>query len=52
MRKPYNERHTTFTEDSLVAKEPIKQFQSWFDAACQTPNILEANAMCLSTASK
>jgi pyridoxamine 5'-phosphate oxidase len=52
MRKPYNEKHNTFTEDSLVAKEPIKQFQSWFDVACQTPNILEANAMCLSTASK
>ena len=52
MRKPYNEKHTTFTEDSLVAKEPIKQFQSWFDVACQTPNVFEANAMCLSTASK
>ena len=52
MRKPYNEKHNTFTEGDLVAKEPILQFKSWFDLACQTPNILEPNAMCLSTASK
>lgn len=52
MRKPYNDESKTFTEDDLVAKEPIQQFKAWFDLACQTPNILEANAMCLSTATK
>ena len=52
MRKPYNEKTKTFTECDLVAKEPIQQFKSWFDLACQTSNIFEANAMCLSTATK
>lgn len=52
MRKPYNEKHKTFTEADLIAKEPIEQFKVWFNLACQTPNILEANAMCLSTATK
>ncbi|XP_032796071.1 pyridoxine-5'-phosphate oxidase [Daphnia magna] len=52
MRKPYNEKHKTFTEVDLISKDPIEQFESWFDVACQTTTILEANAMCLSTASK
>jgi len=52
MRKPYHEKHTTFTESDLVSKEPIKQFKEWFDLASKTGNINEANAMCLSTATK
>ena len=52
MRKPYNNQSETFTESDLVAKEPIQQFKVWFDEACRTNGILEANAMCLATASK
>ena len=52
MRKPYNEKSNTFTEADLVAKEPIEQFRSWFELACQSPKIFEPNAMCLSTATK
>jgi len=52
MRKPYNEKHTTFLESSLVSKEPFKQFQEWFDLASKTEHIKEANAMCLATATK
>ena len=52
MRKPYNDKHTTFLESSLVSKEPIKQFKEWFDLASKTENIKEANSMCLATATK
>merc|ERR1712116_51496 len=52
MRKPYNEKHSTFLESSLVSKEPIKQFKEWFDLASKTENIKEANSMCLATATK
>lgn len=52
MRKPYNEKKNVFTEDDLVAKQPISQFKAWFELACQTPSIYEANAMHLATATK
>lgn len=52
MRKPYNEKQNTFTEDDLIAKEPIGQFKAWFDLACQATTIYEANAMHLATATK
>lgn len=52
MRKPYKGKSDVFTEDDLVAKEPFAQFAAWFDEACHTPGIIEANAMCLATATK
>lgn len=52
MRKPYNDPNSTFTETDLIAQEPLKQFTAWFELACQTPGINEANAVCLSTATK
>ncbi|XP_037088947.1 pyridoxine-5'-phosphate oxidase-like [Pollicipes pollicipes] len=51
MRHPYKAPSEAFTEDQLVAREPIAQFRDWFDQASRTPGILEPNAMCLSTAS-
>lgn len=33
-------------------KEPIQFFKQWFQVACETPEILEPNAMCLATATK
>ncbi|KAG0708487.1 Pyridoxine-5'-phosphate oxidase [Chionoecetes opilio] len=52
MRKPYKGKNEAFLEDDLVAKEPFGQFKEWFDEACNTPGIIEANAMCLATATK
>lgn len=52
MRAAYRDRQNLFTESDLVSKEPISQFKAWFDQARHDPNIMEANAMCLSTASK
>lgn len=52
MRHPYKGKQEVFTEDDLVAKEPFGQFTAWFDEACHTPGIIEANAMCLATATK
>ncbi|XP_045128998.1 pyridoxine/pyridoxamine 5'-phosphate oxidase-like isoform X2 [Portunus trituberculatus] len=52
MRKPYKGKNETFVEEDLVAKEPIGQFKEWFEEACNTPGIIEANAMCLATATK
>lgn len=52
MRTKYYEKEQTFGEESLISKEPIKQFKVWFDEACLIPGIQEANAMCLATSSK
>ena len=52
MRKPYKGKNEAFLEDDLVAKEPFGQFKEWFEEACNTPGIIEANAMCLATATK
>lgn len=51
MRIKYKDRSETFTEDSLI-KEPIGQFKVWFDQACNTPQILEPNAMLIATATR
>ncbi|KAF0296788.1 Pyridoxine-5'-phosphate oxidase [Amphibalanus amphitrite] len=50
MRKPYRCRDDAFREEHLKSREPIGQFRAWFEDATKTPGILEANAMCLSTA--
>ncbi|XP_050710824.1 pyridoxine/pyridoxamine 5'-phosphate oxidase-like isoform X2 [Eriocheir sinensis] len=52
MRKPYKGQNEAFLEEDLVAKEPFGQFKEWFEEACNTPGIIEANAMCLATATK
>lgn len=52
MRIRYKEKSETFTEDQLVSKEPFGQFKAWFEQACNTPGIGEANAMVLATATK
>uniref|UniRef100_T1J8D0 pyridoxal 5'-phosphate synthase n=1 Tax=Strigamia maritima TaxID=126957 RepID=T1J8D0_STRMM len=50
MRISYDQ--TALREDSLIAKEPIAQFQNWFDVARQNREILEPNAVCLATAAQ
>ena len=35
-----------------LAANPFEQFGRWFKTACETPSVLEANAMTLSTAGK
>ncbi|XP_012228679.1 pyridoxine/pyridoxamine 5'-phosphate oxidase-like [Linepithema humile] len=52
MRIKYRDRSETFTENSLISKEPIGQFKAWFDQACNTPQILEPNAMLVATATR
>ncbi|XP_078032847.1 pyridoxine/pyridoxamine 5'-phosphate oxidase [Augochlora pura] len=52
MRIKYKDKSETFTEDQLVCKEPIGQFDAWFEEACRTPQIFEPNAMFLATATK
>lgn len=52
MRKRYKEKGESFTEDSISCKDPIVQFKNWFDDACNTPDVYEANAMVLATATK
>ncbi|XP_058807651.1 pyridoxine/pyridoxamine 5'-phosphate oxidase isoform X2 [Phymastichus coffea] len=52
MRIKYKEKSECFTEESLISKEPFGQFKAWFDIACKTPGIGEANAMFLATATK
>lgn len=52
MRKKYHDKSEIFTEKDLIAKEPIGQFKQWFEEACKHPSILEANAVCVATATK
>ena len=52
MRIRYKDKSETFTEDHLVSKEPFEQFKHWFEIACNTPGIGEANAVFLGTATK
>lgn len=48
----HGESEDAFLEEHLVSKEPIGQFKAWFDEACSRKEILEPNAMCVSTATK
>ncbi|KAM0726050.1 Pyridoxine/pyridoxamine 5'-phosphate oxidase [Formica fusca] len=52
MRIKYKDKRETFTEDNLISKEPIGQFKAWFEEVCNTPQILEPNAMLLATATR
>jgi len=52
MRIKYKDKHEIFTEDDLISKEPMGQFKAWFEEACNTPEILEPNAMLLATATR
>lgn len=45
-------RSQCFEESQLVSLDPIEQFGSWLDEATKCPEIGEANAMCLATATK
>ena len=52
MRKPYKGATECFDIEHLASKEPFGQFSDWFETACNTDGIMEANAMALSTATK
>ncbi|XP_053721120.1 pyridoxine-5'-phosphate oxidase [Synchiropus splendidus] len=52
MRKKYKADAECFEENQLVSLDPIKQFGNWFDAATRCPEVGEANAMCIATATK
>lgn len=52
MRKSYKSDQECFEEDQLASLDPIKQFGTWFDQATKCPEVGEANAMCLATATK
>lgn len=52
MRKPYRASDDVFDVGNLVSTNPIQQFEAWFNEARAVPNIGEANAMALATASK
>jgi len=52
MRKPYHDKSDFFDFKDLAAREPFDQFKAWFEEASKNEKIYEANAMCLSTATK
>jgi pyridoxamine 5'-phosphate oxidase len=52
MRTKYKEEAGAFMEGDLKGKEPISQFREWFEEACKNPVILEANSVCLATATR
>ncbi|CAG2252005.1 PNPO [Mytilus edulis] len=52
MRSPYRTHGDSFDVDDLVSREPFLQFKNWFEEAKLEPNIEEANAMALATATK
>lgn len=52
MRQKYKGDEESFEEDQLISLDPIKQFGEWFNQATKCPEIGEANAMCLATATE
>ncbi|XP_061186112.1 pyridoxine-5'-phosphate oxidase-like [Saccostrea echinata] len=52
MRTPYRSSNDIFDVNNLVSKNPIKQFEAWFNEAKDVPHVGEANAMALATATK
>lgn len=52
MRKPYHGESTTLLECNLSKKEPLHLFDEWFQIVKNDPRTVEANAMCLATATK
>lgn len=46
------EKKDVFLEKDILVKEPFDLFRKWLDDACKTAQILEPNAVCLSTATK
>ncbi|XP_029714160.2 pyridoxine/pyridoxamine 5'-phosphate oxidase [Aedes albopictus] len=52
LRIKYKEKKDIFHESTIEVKEPFSLFRKWFDEACNTPEIIEPNAMCLATATK
>ncbi|XP_018562256.1 pyridoxine-5'-phosphate oxidase [Anoplophora glabripennis] len=52
MRVNYNERTNLFLEENLEIKEPFYLFDKWFKIVKNDPRTVEANAMCLATATK
>ncbi|XP_069560679.1 pyridoxine-5'-phosphate oxidase [Brachyistius frenatus] len=52
MRRKYKGDEECFEESHLASLDPIKQFGNWFDEATKCPEVGEANAMCIATASK
>ncbi|KAF2892560.1 hypothetical protein ILUMI_13620 [Ignelater luminosus] len=52
IRKPYNTRSNVFLEKDINVKNPFDLFDKWFQEARSNPNIVEPNAMCLSTATR
>ncbi|XP_053671332.1 pyridoxine/pyridoxamine 5'-phosphate oxidase-like [Anopheles nili] len=52
LRIKYKSEKEIFLESSIERKEPISLFRSWMQDACETPEIIEPNAMCLATATK
>lgn len=52
LRIKYRSAQEKFLEESISVKEPFHLFKLWLNEACETPEILEPNAFCLSTVSK
>ncbi|XP_050070957.1 pyridoxine/pyridoxamine 5'-phosphate oxidase-like isoform X2 [Anopheles maculipalpis] len=52
LRIKYKSEKEIFLESSIERKEPISLFRKWMQDACETPEIIEPNAMCLATATK
>lgn len=52
MRHPYNDKSNVFLEANLLKKEPFHLFEQWFNEVRELNKTVEANAMCLATATK
>lgn len=52
LRLKYKKRGEVFLEEHIAVKEPIALFGKWLQEALDNTDIIEPNAMCLSTASK
>jgi pyridoxamine 5'-phosphate oxidase len=52
IRGEYRDLSDGFDISDLYSKDPIKQFENWFQHARQQPTIKEPNSVCISTATR
>ncbi|XP_052813485.1 pyridoxine-5'-phosphate oxidase-like isoform X2 [Mya arenaria] len=52
MRKSYHDADSIFDVNDLSSRNPMKQFEAWFNDICAHKSIEEPNAMAIATATK
>lgn len=52
MRHPYHGEDFVFDIKHLASRDPVKQFQAWFEDICKDKSVQEPNAMAVASCTK